>query len=162
MTSLDCGENEISVLCTNAKTGGLAYREIAAGLLQRRDWKFVELEVMVVAEAAQAPVRIGQWLYDALAERITTKLASYRDDKTAVVIMPRSNTAVHVQGTSSSISAVWTTYSKFTQLAIDHTRQQLVEARDKSSSSARHAYKRESRRQDMPEEHSDQTSGFSA
>lgn len=106
VTSLDGAGNEISVLCTNPKTRGLAYREIAAGLLRRRDWKFVELEVMVVAEAAQAPVRIGQRLYDALAERITTKLASFRDDKTAAILMPRASTAVHAQGDPSMSAGV--------------------------------------------------------
>lgn len=82
--ALDLAENEMQVMCGNHKTQGLAYRELAAGLLLRRDWKFVELEVIVVAEAAQVPLQIGQRIYAALAEQILTKLANYRADKAAV------------------------------------------------------------------------------
>ena len=77
---LDQANNEMQVMRGNHKTQGIAYRELAAALLLRRDWKFVELEVLVIAEAAQAPLRQGQKIYDALAEQILVKLADYRSE----------------------------------------------------------------------------------
>jgi len=100
--TLDHAENEIRVLCGNPKTQGLAYREIAAGVLQRCDWKFVELEVMVVAEAAQAPLRIGERLYDAVAEQVLTKLTDRQAGKTMFLATAGLISEYHVEGESSS------------------------------------------------------------
>ena len=56
----------------------MAYREIAIALLERRDSTFIELEVMMVAEAAQALVTPRTRLFEALAEKVLEKLATHR------------------------------------------------------------------------------------
>lgn len=97
---------ESSVFCSSRKTHGLVNREIAASLLQRRDWKFVELEVMVVAEAANAPLQIGTKLYDSLAEEILTKLANYRRDKaTAFDLIVRESFQPSIRSQNVTASA---------------------------------------------------------
>lgn len=65
-------------LAGNPQSRGMAYREIAIALLERRDSTFIELEVMMVAEAAQALVTPRTRLFEALAEKVLEKLATHR------------------------------------------------------------------------------------
>lgn len=77
-TTSDREGREMRVHVGKPATRGLAYRELAQALLMRKDWKFVELEVVVVAEAAQTALVPGTQLYDAVAEEVLRKLATYR------------------------------------------------------------------------------------
>jgi integrase len=57
---------------------GYANREIARALLARQSWEAVEYEVLLVASAAGALMKVRSLLYDALAERVLRRLAEHR------------------------------------------------------------------------------------
>lgn len=57
---------------------GYANRDIARALLARRSWPAAEYEVLLVASAANALVKMRTPLYDALAERVLRHLAEHR------------------------------------------------------------------------------------
>lgn len=65
---------------------GIVCREIAAALLRREDWKFVELEVVLVAEAAGVAVQMGTRLYDSVAENTLMRLANFRRNDASTVV----------------------------------------------------------------------------
>lgn len=71
-------ENSSKALIGNPRTQGMAYREIAIGLIARGDLAFAEMEVMLVAEAAGVEVTPGTKLYDSVARGVLAKLAHHR------------------------------------------------------------------------------------
>ena len=62
----------------DARYQGYANRDIARALLARRSWAAAEHEVLLVASAADALVKVRTPFYDALAERVLRYLAEHR------------------------------------------------------------------------------------
>lgn len=78
---LDDQKRPIISYAANKRLKGLAYRDIAAALLRCQDWRFVEMEVTLIAEAARVAVVPGSKLYDAVAERTLAVLAGFRSEQ---------------------------------------------------------------------------------
>ena len=74
----DALTENIAVLEATKTYQGAALRELARAHLAARDWRAVEFEVEIVAQAAGQAARPAGALFDAIAERILRRLVDHR------------------------------------------------------------------------------------